>query len=532
MQLVTDAQPEDPPAERDGRERISIRPGVSILSVLRHLNYRPWFALAELVDNSLQSFLDHRTALERLEGEGFQLRVSIEVDPLDEGRIVVRDNAAGIHAEDYHRAFRPAAIPPESDGLNEFGMGMKSAACWFAPQWYVRTSALGEPVERTVRFDVRRIVEDSLEELDVSTRPADPADHFTEIVLLRPYKLPQGRTVSKIKDHLTDIYRVYTRAGTLELAYGGEPLRYEPPKVLVTPYFKEPDGPPVVWRKEIDFDFGDGLRARGFAAIREKGSTKRAGFALFRRDRLIQGSGDEGYRPLAVFGASTTAVYQRLFGELHLDGFEVSHTKDGFQWDDNEEPFLDLLREHLDAGDLPLIKQARGHRVRESTPSLKKGAEEAAESTAGSLERDGAEAYDGLRHDLDEDPVPEGLPEAELAARRVVEVCFRGERWRIVIELTNDPAVGDWLELSEAVVAAAQPGPDEPPARQLGVRMSLANPFMVRYGGTRASQIEPMLRLAAGIALAEQAARDAKVPYASRVRRNLNELLREALSNP
>ena len=37
---------------------ISIRPGVSILSGLRHLNYRPWYAVAEFVDNSLQSYLD------------------------------------------------------------------------------------------------------------------------------------------------------------------------------------------------------------------------------------------------------------------------------------------------------------------------------------------------------------------------------------------------------------------------------------------------------------------------------------------
>ena len=26
------------------------------LSVLRHLNYRPWFAIAEFVDNAIQSF--------------------------------------------------------------------------------------------------------------------------------------------------------------------------------------------------------------------------------------------------------------------------------------------------------------------------------------------------------------------------------------------------------------------------------------------------------------------------------------------
>jgi len=48
--------------------RVSIRPGVRVLSVLRDLNYKPWIALAAFVDNSLQSFLDNREALHRVGG--------------------------------------------------------------------------------------------------------------------------------------------------------------------------------------------------------------------------------------------------------------------------------------------------------------------------------------------------------------------------------------------------------------------------------------------------------------------------------
>ncbi len=55
---------------------------MSILSVLRHLNYKPWFALAEFVDNSLQSYLDDRAALESLHGRDFQLRVRIDIESL------------------------------------------------------------------------------------------------------------------------------------------------------------------------------------------------------------------------------------------------------------------------------------------------------------------------------------------------------------------------------------------------------------------------------------------------------------------
>ena len=131
---------------------VDIRPGVSILAVLRHLNYRPWYALGEFVDNAVESFVQHREALQRLDGPDITLRVDIDIDTASPACISIRDNAAGIFESEYGRAFRPAAIPPDRSGLAEFGMGMKSAACWFAPQWTVRTSALGDPISRKVNL--------------------------------------------------------------------------------------------------------------------------------------------------------------------------------------------------------------------------------------------------------------------------------------------------------------------------------------------------------------------------------------------
>src|SRR5438105_1364027 len=93
--------------------RVNIRPGVGILSVLRHLNYKPWFAMAEFVDNSLQSYLQNREALRSLHGDAFRLKVEVEIDRADEMCIKVRDNAAGIAKREYARAFRPAELPPE-----------------------------------------------------------------------------------------------------------------------------------------------------------------------------------------------------------------------------------------------------------------------------------------------------------------------------------------------------------------------------------------------------------------------------------
>lgn len=499
---------------------VSIRPGVSVLSVLRHLNYKPWYALAEFVDNALQSFLANRA---RLGGDSAKLRVEIVLDAEAPARLIIRDNAGGIEQAVYPRAFRPAEVPPDRSGLSEFGMGMKSAACWFAPRWRVRTSAFGESSEKTVAFDIESIVRDSIEELSVHEESAAAEIHFTEIVLEGLYRVPIGRTVYKIKEHLSGIYRMFTRDGTLELLFNGEKLTYETPAVLVAPYYRTPTAEPLTWRKEIDFDFGGDLTVRGFAALRERGNVSESGFALFRRRRLIQGSADEGYRPEQIFGKSNSYRYQRLFGELELTGFAVSHTKDGFAWDENEETFLELLREQLDADPLPLLEQAEEHRSRQSRSDVQAGAETATERTARAIEQEVPpvlETFDGAEPTP---PAPQLSP-VPLITKRQIELEHRGVNWQITLELSDDPALGDWLEIADA--------PSSTDPRKIGLRLALAHPFMERFGGTTADRLEPLIRLAAAIGLSEITARDSGVRSAGVIRRNINSLLKDGLSKP
>jgi hypothetical protein len=503
---------------------VNIRPGVAVLSVLRHLNYRPWFALGEFVDNSIQSFLANRAAFESVSDE-CPLHVDITVESTDGGRIIIRDNAAGIGHKDFPRAFRPAQLPADRTGLAEFGMGMKSAACWFAPNWSVRTSALGEPVERMVVFDIDKIVRDEIEELAVQETEAAPDSHFTEITLSNLYHTPVGRTQGKIKDHLRDIYRIFVRDGLLRLRFNGEELIYDSPPILTAPHFRDLQSHAVEWKKEFDFDFGEGLRAHGFAAIRQVANTSLAGFALFRRQRLIQGSGDEGYRPEIIFGKPNSFAYQRVFGEIHLEGFSVSHTKDGFQWDENEEPFLLLLKEELSQRDMPLLQQAREYRVDRNRQDFRRGAEAATTRTSATI-RDFVPPVlsDLLEHPAADEP-RDALNSASAASVRTIDLELQGRLWRIVLELTDDPAVGDWLEMSDHA-----PGTTEEDNRRLvSLRLSLVHPFMQRFSGTEAEEIEPLLRVAAALGLAEVAARDSGLRMAGMVRRNVNELLKNAL---
>jgi hypothetical protein len=497
---------------------------VSVLAVLRYLNYKPWFALAEFVDNAVQSYLANREKLAISDAIPRRLRVSIEIETAPPGRITVRDNAAGIAGSEFSRAFRPAVVPLDASGLSEFGMGMKSAACWFSSHWRVRTKAFGETVERTVKFDIERIVNDDIQELEIHEAPAAKDAHYTEIVLEGLHHLPVKRTIGKIREHLTDIYRVFVRDGTLELLFNGEPCVYEPPNILVAPYAREKGGQPRTWMKDILFDLGQGQKVKGFAALRDPGNHSRTGFALFRRGRLIEGSGDDGYRPQFIFQLPGSYRYLRLFGELELDGFEVSHTKDGFRWnDEDEQPFLELLREHLDSEDLPLLKQADDFRALASRRDRAAAASKALERTTKLIEDTISDVLPRVADAVPVETQKEPLALQPTLARRDLSVNFRGQIWLIHIELSDDPAEGDWLTVSDQ--QATNDG-----AERLEIRIAMAHPFMVLFAQSDPSNIEAMIRVGSAIAISEKLARRAGVKLAGTIRRNVNEILREALS--
>ena len=484
-------------------ESVSIVPGVSILGVLGHLNYEPWFALAEYVDNALQSASKSYAQIVRLE-PAYRLRVDITYERDNGGRIVIGDNAGGIAHQDFPRAFKAAEVPPDRSGLSEFGMGMKSASIWFARNWRVVTTSIGDPTEYSIEFNMDSVLRDKVEDLQVRTEPAEANAHYTRIELWDLNQSLPGRTLGKVREHLREIYRGFLRDDRVVLTVAGQNMEYDEPLILqaVDVRSDNNDGiskEPKEWRKQVDFVFGNGLQAKGWCAIRAEGRTSGNGLALFRRGRVIVGSGESPYRPPRIYGAGNSYRSQRLFGELEITGLPVSHTKDGFQWHGNEEDFEDKLRELLDADPLPLLKQAEHYRARQASKQEQKRIREATENTADVVERELPTALaEGIDPPVDLVVAPEVASSEDTIGDVEREFSFghQGRTWTLRMTASSRPGETRWLLRH----VEAEPRSGDVSAH---VVLNTAHPFLKQFALGSTDAIEAVFRIAVAMVVSE-----------------------------
>src|SRR3989344_2433479 len=411
-------------------------------------------------------------------------------------------------------------------------MGMKSAACWFSNLWQVRSTAIGEDVERIVKFNISKIVKEKEEELPIKNLVIKNSKaHYTEVTLIDVHNKIAGRTIAKIKDHLASMYREFIRSSQVAIYFNGEELIFHDPKILEAPFYKEEKGGDRIWHKEIKFEVRPGLKVSGFAALRELGNTHQAGFALFRRNRLILGGPEEGYRPQQIFGNSNSFAFQRVFGELQLEGFEVSHTKDGFKWGDDEEKFIDKLKKELTKQPLNLLTQAENFRRKKNPKDAIELVAPYIKSTAKVIEEQMPGEVAGLIGMGSNNKVVEELPSAPNSFNKIINLKLKDINWEIDLQCSADPSLNDWIEVGDHLLVGHEKKDKKTKkrTRRVGIRVSLQHDFVLNFFAHNESQ-EGLVRIVAAIGLAEVIARESGVRGAGEVRRNINELLSGSLS--
>lgn len=356
---------------------LDIRPDTSVYSTYRRLSYVPSTALAEFVDNSTQSFFDNREKMPK-EGNHIKLRVSINYFD-NQDTITIRDDAFGMDYDNFTRAIildrPPKNVSPNS--RNEYGMGLKTAACWFGNYWSVESTQYGNRYKYRAELDIDELTLNKNKEIAIDEDECDKNEHYTLITIKRLNQRIKGKkSEQKIYDLLSSIYREDIRSGDIEIYYNGLKLSFKD----VVPY-KDENG--KIWKDDISFSIehnGKLLDVKGFVAIRIPGSLEHAGFTLLRRNRVIIGGPNKNYRHKDIVGNQNSFEYQRIYGELKMDNWPVTQAKDNFDWetDDLEEKFRNKLAEIVKGKSYR--SKAESIKVREKT-----NIQEVKKSLAGSI---------------------------------------------------------------------------------------------------------------------------------------------------
>ncbi len=310
--------------------------GLDVIRSYKRLSYTIWHAIAEFIDNSTQSYFNNQDELDAaFENEGTGLEVSVVYDRASD-LLRISDNAMGMSYGELENGLRVGARPAISSGRSQFGMGMKTAACWIGNHWTVRTKRLGDTVEHTVEVDVETVADGVNDLPHTEIHGKSPNDHYTFIEIQKHNREFRGRTIGKIRDFLRSMYREDLRTDMLTLLWNGVQLEWDD---SVDQFLKATNGD--AYRKEFNFKV-DGKDVAGWVGILDRGSRARAGFSILHAGRVVKGWPDS-WRPEEIYGqfqGSNDLINQRLIGEIRLDDFDVSHTKDDILWLGNEEERL------------------------------------------------------------------------------------------------------------------------------------------------------------------------------------------------
>jgi hypothetical protein len=341
------------------------------------------------------------------------------------------------------------------------------------------------------------------------------------------------------------MYRDFLRTGELVLTINGEVQEPLTNNWLNAPYWPTDKGPnsenSFEWVKEFEIELneshahgkneGPPPKIRGKIGILEKGDTKKAGLSLLWRRKVVQGAGnladspDDLYRPGVIFGGANSFERQRIIGELDVSELKVTSFKDSVVWkEEQEEEALKKIKEFLNEDPTPLIKMARNFRATDtsklSKARLRDSLAEVVETTTRALVD--SDASDALGNDF-ENPFVEELPEPP----RTDETRVEQGRIKLIPQFNSDIILevkdhGDdpsWLRVRQAA------------DKKWIITINREHPFMNSFTVANPDAIDPVLRIALAIGIAEVQGMSSGFESAGFLRVAINDILRNYLSN-
>lgn len=351
---------------------VNVSPDMAMYNLLKNQGYETSYALAEFIDNAIHAWQQENHA------DDEQLQVTIKYYPQDykdykkRNSLEVTDNGAGIARDRIADAFKPAKLPA-AKGLSEFGIGMKTAAVWFADEWSLKTRPANDKNKYHFQFNLDTLLESGSDTVNVKEEIKKGDESGTTVFLHNLRKPISADKYKEICNDIRELYQFFTSGNnkilSLSAEYDDTPvdLNFVLPSrsVLNAPIHKTIKndlyaiGPKRKWLEKISFKF-KGCTVHGYIQLLETGSyTSNPGLVLFRHNRVIMGTTRIPYIPEKLFGTANKYGKQRIYGELHLDDLPVSYTKDKFEFDEDE--FITLIKNNTAVAEL--LRQSGDYRA-------------------------------------------------------------------------------------------------------------------------------------------------------------------------
>lgn len=354
-----------------------LTPDPRVLQILGEINLDQWKCLAELVDNSVDAFINSRRAGEPVESPS--VSISLPTQDRADAAVTIRDNGPGMMIEQLERAVRAGWSGNNPlDNLGLFGMGFNIATARLGMVTEVYATRAGDQEWTGLRIDLNELRRTRSYHTPRLTRPkADPSAHGTEIKILQ-LKADQRLYFSKNANHQKirrQLSRVYaplllSKEDLFSLQLNGQkvqakrPCHWDPDRSV-----QGNDGKPVHAVESFDYALPSRhycltcmisfsgqqscptagpdcktievkRRLHGWVGLQRYMHEEDFGIDIVRNGRVIEVQNKDlfvwtgGERPEREYPIDDQRNRGRFIGEVHLDHCRVSYTKDRFERDD------------------------------------------------------------------------------------------------------------------------------------------------------------------------------------------------------
>lgn len=489
----------------------------SILAQFQNMPMEMFKVFREFIDNSLQSYWDHREKLDSLPNSPKKLVIQIE---WTKSEIVIIDNAWGMDEEAFGRALKlnkPSKRADENDRLSRFGWGLKTAACYASRDYIITSVAYGSQTRYKAEMDIDYIKQYAPKTSKVVISDCLPSEHGTIVRLkkLNPRCTFNSSAEKKVRAKLARIYNRIIGDGALEISINNEALVYEEPVMYVDP--KTGTEALKTFANDEGFEFeGKRYRYEGWLGVVKKGDSSgdTTGFQYYQANRIIVFSD----HPHELFGGNNDARFQHVIGEIRLLGNEwpITTNKDQILWQDSglKEAFIqDLMREK----DIQYVfKLAKTTKFRPGSKLPVKPEPLDPSTTISSFE------YDPVNYQASaETPAVQSVPVTSVATKVSKKVTYGQNTYKIDFVTFVDEPDRDWINLKIPEAEQDQ--------NRLEIEINMSAPMIAEYSNSPIVQkVIYMVAETFALARIEAAKSGLKMNDSFAIEQAINDIMRKA----